>query len=382
MSSLKNAHLTWRPGVFRAALLTLLLPVLFLLSSGEAMAQCSKDTDCKGDRICDNGKCVAPDAGLSNSEIDDMHAAAQAFGNKGTATSIPEPEPAPAEVSAPPASNQAYNAAPVQQQAQAPAEPPPAQDYGYPPPPPPPPPAQQGGYYGEGQQGYYQDQQGYNHSQQGYYQTQQGYHDPYQLREPVIRSPYRRPLSRGWAIPGGVLGIVFGGISLGLTAVSEDIREDDEAMIWGGAATVLFAIWTPLVAKAARSARNGDPRVRGLVGMRVLGWIAYGGTLANAIVLLSLGLAEVTPSEGHIIATGILGFASILCMSIDAFVSGAQAGRALREDRIRAMSHRRMVDADQKFLNRESKVEWSVTPIPVMNDNRLTGAGLGVVGVF
>ncbi|MFO0571079.1 MAG: hypothetical protein U0263_35930 [Polyangiaceae bacterium] len=32
-------------------------------SSNEEGAACSRDTDCKGDRVCDNGKCVAVDSG-------------------------------------------------------------------------------------------------------------------------------------------------------------------------------------------------------------------------------------------------------------------------------------------------------------------------------
>src|SRR5258706_6067971 len=28
--------------------------------TGQAFAQCSKDTDCKGDRVCDAGKCSSP----------------------------------------------------------------------------------------------------------------------------------------------------------------------------------------------------------------------------------------------------------------------------------------------------------------------------------
>lgn len=34
---------------------------LFLLTSSIARADCSKDTDCKGNRICDEGRCVAPE---------------------------------------------------------------------------------------------------------------------------------------------------------------------------------------------------------------------------------------------------------------------------------------------------------------------------------
>lgn len=38
---------------------------LVLCSSGLARAQCSKDTECKGERICEDGQCVAPPPGAA-----------------------------------------------------------------------------------------------------------------------------------------------------------------------------------------------------------------------------------------------------------------------------------------------------------------------------
>lgn len=47
----------------------LILPIFFLgfLVSHEAQAGCSKDTECKGDRICVDGECVSPPDGSSTS---------------------------------------------------------------------------------------------------------------------------------------------------------------------------------------------------------------------------------------------------------------------------------------------------------------------------
>jgi hypothetical protein len=42
------------------AVWTLLSGVSVLLVSALANAQCTKDTDCKGDRVCDGGKCTSP----------------------------------------------------------------------------------------------------------------------------------------------------------------------------------------------------------------------------------------------------------------------------------------------------------------------------------
>lgn len=36
------------------------LSVALVLASARARAECTKDTDCKGDRVCDAGKCTAP----------------------------------------------------------------------------------------------------------------------------------------------------------------------------------------------------------------------------------------------------------------------------------------------------------------------------------
>jgi hypothetical protein len=44
------------------AVRTLLSAATVLLVSGLCHAQCSKDTDCKGDRVCTAGKCTAPHA--------------------------------------------------------------------------------------------------------------------------------------------------------------------------------------------------------------------------------------------------------------------------------------------------------------------------------
>lgn len=40
--------------------------IFFIATSISAFAICTKDTDCKGDRICDDGKCVNPTSSQSN----------------------------------------------------------------------------------------------------------------------------------------------------------------------------------------------------------------------------------------------------------------------------------------------------------------------------
>src|SRR6185436_19383962 len=41
-------------------LLRVLVAVLILAVPGVALAQCTRDTDCKGDRVCERGNCITP----------------------------------------------------------------------------------------------------------------------------------------------------------------------------------------------------------------------------------------------------------------------------------------------------------------------------------
>lgn len=67
--------------------------------------------------------------------------------------------------------------------------------------------------------------------------------NPYQLQQPQV--VYRRPLSRGCAIPGGDLGIVFSGVTLGLGIKSEiesEADNDSESIAFGAVATAVVAV--------------------------------------------------------------------------------------------------------------------------------------------
>jgi hypothetical protein len=49
-------------GMVGRASRALLVASFVLLSAAKASAQCTKDTDCKGDRVCEDGKCTSPAA--------------------------------------------------------------------------------------------------------------------------------------------------------------------------------------------------------------------------------------------------------------------------------------------------------------------------------
>jgi hypothetical protein len=40
--------------------------LFLLLQSGIVAAQCTKDTDCRGDRVCEDGRCVSQSGGASD----------------------------------------------------------------------------------------------------------------------------------------------------------------------------------------------------------------------------------------------------------------------------------------------------------------------------
>jgi hypothetical protein len=85
-----------------------------------------------------------------------------------------------------------------------------------------------------------------------------------------------------------------------------------------------MGVATPVVAVGAGSAR-GSGKVDGMLGMRIAGWIAYGLSLSDAVVLIGLGLAEVTPPGGIITLVGVLGGAGLIFHALDAMASGSEA---------------------------------------------------------
>jgi hypothetical protein len=65
--------------------------------------------------------------------------------------------------------------------------------------------------------------------------------------------------------------------------------------------------------------------VKGALGLRIVGWVAYGLTLAEASVLIGLGVNEVEPPDGVILSVGALGATALFSHAGDAFFSAAEA---------------------------------------------------------
>jgi hypothetical protein len=141
----------------------------------------------------------------------------------------------------------------------------------------------------------------------------------------------------GWAKTAGVLGIVAGATAVSLAAGSAATVSKKDAMPaapLGGGSAVVVAVMGPLVAAGAASARN-NPAVTGSLGLRITGWIGYGVLVLDAIGMGVLGIAGEKPAQLQIISLGVLETATMLCFTVDAFVSAGQASSFVVEGKSR-----------------------------------------------
>ena len=70
----------------------------------------------------------------------------------------------------------------------------------------------------------------------------------------------------------------------------------------------------------------------GSTALRIVAWIGYGLTLADAAVLLAQ-TGTSTPPDGQILSVGLLGAASMACMVTDAFLSASEANQGMALER-------------------------------------------------
>ena len=141
----------------------------------------------------------------------------------------------------------------------------------------------------------------------------------------------------GWARGAGIFGYVSAGVTLALTGAivaTNDGKNGDTPRNLGIVATTLVMVSGPIVAVGAASARN-HPDVRGAPALRILSWVGYGLTIADAGVLIALSFDQ-TVSNGQIISVGMLGAFSTLGFAIDAMSSAHQAD-ALQPPRVSAL---------------------------------------------
>ena len=127
------------------------------------------------------------------------------------------------------------------------------------------------------------------------------------------------------------------GITLALTGAiiaTNDGTNGDTPRNLGIVATTLVIASGPVVAVGAASARN-HPSVRGAPALRVLSWVGYGLSIADASLLIALSFNQQV-SNGQILSVGILGTFSTLGFAIDATSSAHQA-ETLQPPRVSAL---------------------------------------------
>lgn len=158
-----------------------------------------------------------------------------------------------------------------------------------------------------------------------------------------VAPPYAQPgapsavpagmrVSLGWARAAGIIGLSSAGVGLAMTIAIFALTGSSAANIVGLMATAFLGAMVPITAAGAGSAR-GDPEVSGSVGLRIVGWISYGLSLAAAVVALSIAIAaDVTIPEPIVGSIAAVGVGALICMAVDGFMSAGQA-QALNEAR-------------------------------------------------
>jgi hypothetical protein len=243
---------------------------VWVLLCGSARAQCTKDADCKGTRVCNQGECVEPSA--------------------------PKPPPPPGMV------------------------------------------------------------------------------------RTVLGEPSLAPPETGWATGSAILGFVFSGVALALTAASAATIEDDTplpAAPLGGVVILTTIVMTPVVSSGGSSARRLYPNLRGSPGLQISSWVTYGISIAEGIAMLVLAVPGVDLGAPHpaLIGTcGLMGMTSIILMSADSLVSRSEAWEYFEK-------HGGKLALE---LDDEPAFELSPVVAPVIDlDGRSTsGATLGLAGRF
>ena len=138
--------------------------------------------------------------------------------------------------------------------------------------------------------------------------------------------PPQEQVSAGWAHGAGIIGYASAGLiaALTVTIVVENSPDTADTARGLGALTVLYAgVALPVVAIGGHSARHHH-LVRGLPGLRIAGWVGYGLSLGDAIVLLALSFDN-TISNAQIVSVGFLAALSSLAFGLDANASAGQA---------------------------------------------------------
>ncbi len=155
----------------------------------------------------------------------------------------------------------------------------------------------------------------------------------------------------GWAVPGAVIGIAGGIITLSLAMVAANEVDDGGDGTDMGAAAVGIAIPASIIAGLGSASVDGIDSSIGLP-LRITGWIGMGLVLADAAYLLSQD--ESTPELATATrAAGLLGALSLTALSLDGIFRASAARDALAE--LEAPSSARPAVVPGLALMRDSK---------------------------
>ena len=145
-------------------------------------------------------------------------------------------------------------------------------------------------------------------------------------------APLDQTADPGWAQGASIFGYVSAGVIAALATgviATNNPDAEDISLVLGGLAVTYAGVSIPLVAIGGGSARN-HPDVRGVLALRISGWIGYGLTMAESTIVLALVLesrSNLTYEQVNlaVASIGLLGSASAVLFAIDAGISASQA---------------------------------------------------------
>lgn len=183
-------------------------------------------------------------------------------------------------------------------------------------------------------------------------------------------APAPVPPSRGvpgWALAGSIVGFAMTAPILALGLASEIIAypgcPEIPSLPLGATAFVLHVAAAPIAFAGGKSTRRATG-VRGLLPLRIIGWIAYGLTAVDGFALIGIGAAGDPPvPEGLIGSVVALSLITTVAMSADSLLIWKQA------------RNQQAYASDEKDRR---KVSFVPLVSPVVTERRMTGMTLGM----
>ena len=159
---------------------------------------------------------------------------------------------------------------------------------------------------------------------------------------------YKSAPKRGFALATGIVGTIFapGIMTLGIIAAVQTDKSNKykpvivngkkvstnehqiNATVCGSIATGALLVATPLIAVGSHSAHGaGGCSVNGCIPLKIIGWVLYGLSIAQSVTEMAIGWSGQKVPPGLVMATTITAFVSMTCHTTDAYVSFSQAGK-------------------------------------------------------